>query len=173
MYLIFTTDWYSWGSTQTAVRACSTRQEGNSTTSQRRRQTSWNLARVGIVMRAGHQQGGGVGGCSSGVVWENNIAGSEFSECRRARILFEYPLRKQLLKEYFSPTSPLLVLSTHKKRIYKTDMSMKVHFKTTKGRGLRITSRTNLRRYIVYHPRLSTLAANDKPQNCSIQNICI
>ena len=27
-----------------------------------------NLARVGKVMRSGHRQGGGVGGCSSGVL---------------------------------------------------------------------------------------------------------
>ena len=30
--------------------------------------TSWNLVRVHKVMRAGHRRGGGVGGCSSGVV---------------------------------------------------------------------------------------------------------
>ena len=29
-------------------------------------------------MRAGHRQGGGIGGCSSGVVRENNIVGSDF-----------------------------------------------------------------------------------------------
>ena len=46
-----------------------------------------------------------------------------------------------------SPTSPLLVLSTPKKheyfRIYKTfDLNMKIQFKTTRGKGQRIPSRT-------------------------------
>ena len=45
---------------------------------------------------------------------------------------------------------------------------MKVHFKTTKGKRLRIPSRTNHRRYIVHHSRLFTLAANNIPQNSSI-----
>ena len=31
-------------------------------------------------MTAGHRQGGGVGGCSSGVVCENHLIGSDFSE---------------------------------------------------------------------------------------------
>ena len=48
------------------------------------------------VMRPGHRQGGGVGGCSSGVVCENHIVGSEFSEGMRTRTLFEYPLGKPL-----------------------------------------------------------------------------
>ena len=47
-------------------------------------------------MRAGHRQGGGVGGCSSGVVCENLFVGSEFSEGRRTNTLFEYPLGKHL-----------------------------------------------------------------------------
>ena len=34
-------------------------------------------------MRAGHRQGGDVGGCSSSVVGEINIVGSGFPECRR------------------------------------------------------------------------------------------
>ena len=53
---------------------------------------------------------------------------------------------------YFSSTSRLLVLSTEKHqvfRIYKTEMNMKTHFKTTRGKRLRIPSRTNLRRYIL------------------------
>ena len=46
-----------------AQRVRSKRQdERNSTSSQRRRQTSSNLMRVRKVMRVGHQQGGGVGG---------------------------------------------------------------------------------------------------------------
>ena len=71
----------------TSRRPFLTRQGGNSTTSQRRRQTTWNLVRVRKVMKAGHWQGGSVGGCSSGVVWENRIVGSEFSECRRTHRL--------------------------------------------------------------------------------------
>ena len=54
-------------------------------------------------VRAGHRQGGGVWECSSGVVREINIAGSEFSDCRRTHTLFAYPLGKpleaKLLKE--------------------------------------------------------------------------
>ena len=57
-------------------------------------------------MRAGHRQGGGVGGCSSGVVRENNIVGLELFGCRRThtRTLFKYslgePLEAKFLKEY-------------------------------------------------------------------------
>ena len=55
------------------------------------------------VMRAGHRQGGGVGGCSLGVVCEMDIVGSECSECRRAYTHtythtftpVEYPLGKR------------------------------------------------------------------------------
>ena len=60
-----------------------TRQEGNSTTPQMRRQTRRNVARVGKVMRAGHRLGGGVGGCSSGIIRGKKIVGSELSECKR------------------------------------------------------------------------------------------
>ena len=75
--------WYS-SKEQTAVSVCSNRQEErNGTTSQRRRQTGWNLVRVGKVVRVGHRQGGGVERCSSGVVWEINSVSSEFSESRR------------------------------------------------------------------------------------------
>ena len=45
------------------------------------------------------------------------------------------------------------------------DLNMKIHFKTARGKRLHIPSRTNLRRYIVYHSRLATLAANNKLQN--------
>ena len=68
---------------QTAARVRSKRQdERNSTSSYRRRQTSWNLMVLRKVMRAGHQ-GGGVGGCSSCVVRQNHSVGSEFSERMR------------------------------------------------------------------------------------------
>ena len=57
-------------------------------------------------MRAGHRLSGGVEGCSSGIVWGENIVGSELCECRRTHTLFEYPLGKpleaKLLKELFS-----------------------------------------------------------------------
>ena len=36
------------------------------------------------------------------------------------------------------------------------DLNVKTHFKTTRGEGLRIPSRADLRRYIAYHSRLST-----------------
>ena len=52
---------------QTAARVRSKRQDERYSTSQRRRQTNWNLG-VHKVMRAGHRQGGDVGGCSVGVV---------------------------------------------------------------------------------------------------------
>ena len=54
------------------------------------------MERVGKVMRDGHRHGGGVGGWSSGAVWEISIVGSEFSECRRTltHTLFEYLLGK-------------------------------------------------------------------------------
>ena len=57
------------------------------------------------VMRAGHRQGGGVGGCSLGVVKPVRIVGSEFSLCMRTHThtFCEYPLVKpleaKLLKE--------------------------------------------------------------------------
>ena len=72
-------------------------------------------------------------------------------------------------KIYFSPTSPLLVLSTrlkHDKLFGFTrpfDLNMKIYFKTTRGKTLCIPSRTSVRRCIVYHSRLSTLAASNKP----------
>ena len=64
---------------------------------------------------------------------------------------------------YIYPTSFLLVLSTPEKhskffgftRLF--DLNMKTYFKTTTRKSLRIPSRTNPRRYIVYHSRLSTL----------------
>ena len=62
-------------------------------------------------MRAGHRVGGGVRRCSSGVVRESNIVGSELSECRRTRTLFEYPplgkpLEAKLLKELMTCVPP-------------------------------------------------------------------
>ena len=55
------------------------------------------------MMRADHRQGGGVGGCSSGVVCETCIVCSDFSEGMRTHTLFEYPLgtpfEHKLIKE--------------------------------------------------------------------------
>ena len=62
-------------------------------------------------MRAGHRQGGGAGGCSSGVVCENHLVGSQFSEGTQthAHTLFEYllgkPLEAKLLQEYLEKES--------------------------------------------------------------------
>ena len=71
--------YYGKTDTRTTVSVCSNRkEERNSTASQRRRQTSENLATVGKVMRAGHRQGGGVGRGSSGVVGAISIVLSEF-----------------------------------------------------------------------------------------------
>ena len=49
-----------------AVRACSKRQEGNSTTLTEAAPNEVNLAKVRTLMRTGHRLGGGVGGGSSG-----------------------------------------------------------------------------------------------------------
>ena len=51
-----------------AVRACSKRQEGNSTTLTEAAPNEVNLAKVRTLMRTGHRLGGGVGG---GVVRED------------------------------------------------------------------------------------------------------
>ena len=52
--------------------------ERNSTSSQEAAPNELNLVRVRKVMRTGHRQGGGVRGCSSGVVYENHLVGLEF-----------------------------------------------------------------------------------------------
>ena len=55
--------YYDQSDPRVAQRVRSKRQdERNSTSSQRRRQTSSNLVRMLKVMRVGHRQGGGVGG---------------------------------------------------------------------------------------------------------------
>ena len=41
-----------------------------------------------IITKAGHQQGVGVGGCSSGVVFENQLVGSKFSVGMRTHNTF-------------------------------------------------------------------------------------
>ena len=76
------------------------------------------------------------------------------------------PLFLQTIKTY----SPILVLSKPQDTFYfgftrPVDLNMKIRLKTTRGKRLRIPSRTN------YHSRLSTLAANNKPQNRSIKKM--
>ena len=74
------------------------------------------------------------------------------------------PLFLQTVEKHtFQSHSPLLVLSTTEKH-YKFfgfprlfDLNMETHFKTTWRKRLRIPSRTNLRWYLVHHPRLRTL----------------
>ena len=57
-----------------------------------------------------------------------------------------------------SPSGPVYTRKTLQVfRIYKTDLNMKTHFKTTWRQRLRAPSRTNLRWYIVHHPQLPTL----------------
>ena len=82
---------------QTTGRVRSKRQdERNSTSWQRRRRTSWNSMGVRKVMWAGRRQSGGVGGCSqAGVVCENLIVGSAFSEGMRTNT-------HTLLKEFLT-----------------------------------------------------------------------
>ena len=86
-------------------------------------------------------------------------------------------------KIYFSSTS--LLFRSIPEKYYTlfgfttSDLNIKIHFKTTRRKRLRIPSRTNLRRYIFYYSRFlhhdrkyvlstihgfSTLAANNKPQ---------
>ena len=70
---------YDQADPRVAQRVRSKRQGGcNSITSQRRRQTNRNLVRARKMMRTGHRQGDGVGGCSSGVVCEIEIVGRSF-----------------------------------------------------------------------------------------------
>ena len=76
----------------------------------------------------------------------------------RAYPYFPKPLKKM----YFSPTTPLVVLPTPEKHKFfgfttLFDLNMKTHFKTTGRKRLRIQSRTDFRRYVVYYSRLSTL----------------
>ena len=59
---------------------------------------TWGVRKV---RRASHRQGGGVEGCSSGVVCENRIVGSKFSEGMWTHTLFEYPLGKPLEAQSF------------------------------------------------------------------------
>ena len=60
---VLQTENYDQSDPRVAQRVRSNRQdERNSTSSQRRRQTSSNLVRVLKVMRVGHRQGGSVGG---------------------------------------------------------------------------------------------------------------
>ena len=93
----------------------------------------------------------------------------------RARIRATQHERTSQGNIYFSPISSLLVQSTPQKQkklfgfTRPFDLAMKIHFKTTEGKILHIPSRTNLGRYIVYHSRLSTLAANSKTHNGSIK----
>ena len=70
-----------------------------------------------------------------------------------------YPYFSKPLNIYTSHTSPLLVLPTTEKH-YKFfrftrvfDLDMKIHFKTTRRKRPRISSRTNLRRRVFYHSR--------------------
>ena len=67
------------------TRGCARRGRTSGTANHQRggAKRAQNLVRVGKVMRVGHRQGHGVGGCSSGVVRENHIVGSEFSEGMR------------------------------------------------------------------------------------------
>ena len=84
-------------------------------------------------------------------------------------LLFLQPL-KYIFQSHHSPSDPVYTQKAQKffgfTRLF--DSNMKMHVKTTRGKRLSIPSRTNHRRYIVYHSRLSSLATNHKPQNSSI-----
>ena len=88
------------------------------------------------------------------------------------------PLFLQTVKNiYFSPTSPLLVLSTPEKH-YKFfgftrrfDLNMNTHIKTTRRKRLRVPSRTNLTRCSLTIYDFPPYLAANKPHNNSIKKI--
>ena len=75
---------------------------------------------------------------------------------------FSKPQKICVFQLYQSPSGPVYARRTHKSyfRIYKTDLNMKIHLKTTRRKRLRIPSKTNLRRYIFTIHSFSTLAAS-------------
>ena len=85
------------------------------------------------------------------------------------------PLFLQTVKIYIfqfhqSPSGPIYTRKTLRVfRVYKTDLNMKTHFKTTRRKKLRIPSKTNLRRYIVYHSRLFPGTNDNFPAILEIQ----
>ena len=91
--------------------------------------------------------------------------------------LLSKPLKICIFQLNQIPSGPVYTRKhTQVFRIYKTDLNMKIHFKTTWRKRLRIPSRTKLRRYICIHgsphwPQILsnihgffTLAANNNPQ---------
>ena len=83
------------GSTEGALEEAD---ERNETSSQRRRQNELKHGRGAESDEAGHRQGGGIVGCSSGVVCTNHLVRSESCEGMRTHPhpRFEYPLGKPL-----------------------------------------------------------------------------
>ena len=79
---------------------------------------------------------------------------------------FSKPLKICIFQLYQSLSGPVYTGKTHKSfrftRLF--DLNLKINFKTTRGKRLRIPSRTNLRLYISTVHGFSTMAANNKPQ---------
>ena len=69
------------------------------------------------------------------------------------------PIVEKKNQSHESPCGPVCTKKTQKSfgftRLF--DLNMKIYFKIARGERLRLLSRANLRRYIVYHLRLSTL----------------
>ena len=79
-------------SAQTAVRVCSNWQGNRNRTSQRRRQTTWNLAWVGKILMASHRQGGD---CRRRRLRNHHLRFGD-SQFRRTYTRLEYPVGKLL-----------------------------------------------------------------------------
>ena len=95
------TEYYDQTDPRVAQRVRSKRQdERNSTSSQRRHQTSSNLVRARKVMEERHRQAGGVGGVrQASLTCENHIVGSKLLSKRthaKAQSPVEYPSEKPL-----------------------------------------------------------------------------
>ena len=104
--------YYDQSDPQVARRVRSRRQdERNSTSLQRRRETSSNLVRVFKVMRVGHRQGGGVKGVRQASFAKPPRRFGAFDESGHTQPPVEYPsgkpLEAKLLKEqsYHYPTT--------------------------------------------------------------------
>ena len=74
---------------------------------------------------------------------------------------FSKPLRICIFQLYQSPSGPVYTDTTSFSDLQRLfALNMKIHFKTTERKRLRIPSRTNLRRYTSTIHGFSTLAAN-------------
>ena len=99
-------------------------------------------------MRARHRQGGGVGGCSSGVVRENHILGSELSDCRRTHThTFRISAREAFRSLAFKGTSPMYCIPG---TWYQVDNNTKAIKRNTSGSFMMHTFLFALLRSVVW-----------------------